>query len=107
MSTQPAQRPEPVEHFSPEPTPDPASLSSYWLTAAGAIVVAVLCFTPIWNEVADPNASGRRSGISHFLAAIGPFPIAAVAVAVAATAVILGFRARAARRSAATTSGEQ
>ncbi|KAM9864754.1 hypothetical protein ACIFOC_02497 [Leucobacter aridicollis] len=92
-----------VEQFStPEEDEAPTPPFAYWLTAAGGVIVAALCFTPLWGEVADAEASGRRSGISQLLASIGPVPIAGIAVLVAVVAVVLGVRAYTAARKSRT-----
>ena len=67
---------------------------SFLLTAAGGLLVAIVCFTPLWGEIADPEAGGRRGWFSRMLASIGPMPIAAVALSVAVVALVLMLRAR-------------
>lgn len=56
-----------------------------------ALVIAVACFTPLWDEVAD-GSSGRRAGFSVLLGSIGPFGVAGIALVVAVVFVILGVR---------------
>ncbi|RXZ49325.1 hypothetical protein ESP57_10430 [Agromyces fucosus] len=56
-----------------------------------ALTIAVACFTPLWDEVAD-GSSGRRAGFSALLGSIGPFGIAGIALVVAVVFVVLGVR---------------
>jgi len=65
-----------------------------WFAGSGiGVLVAVLCFTPIWDEVAG-RSTGRRAGFGALLGAIGPFGVAAIAVAVAVVFVVVGLRKR-------------
>ncbi|MGK9148197.1 hypothetical protein KXS11_11280 [Plantibacter flavus] len=65
-----------------------------WFVGAGVgLLAAVLCFTPIWDEVAG-RGTGRRAGFTALLAGIGPFGVAAIAVVIAVVFVLLGLRAR-------------
>lgn len=67
---------------------------TYWLTAAFGIAVAVVCFTPLWDEIAKPEARGRRAGLSRLLADIGPVPIAIAGVLLAIVFVVIAIRQR-------------
>lgn len=65
-----------------------------WFLAGGVgLLVAVLCFTPIWDEVAG-RSTGRRAGFTALLAGLGPIPVAAIAVVVSAVFIVIGVRAR-------------
>lgn len=65
-----------------------------WFVGAGiGLLAAILCFTPIWDEVAG-RSTGRRAGFGALLVAIGPFGVAAIALAVAVVFVVVGLRKR-------------
>jgi uncharacterized membrane protein YbhN (UPF0104 family) len=82
-------RPPAVERFESEERETPWG----WLGAAAiAVIVAVLCFTPIWDEVTD--SSGRRAGFARLLGTLGPVTVAGVALAFAVLALVLALRAR-------------
>lgn len=69
-----------------------------WFLAGGvALLIAILCFTPIWDEVAG-RSTGRRAGFTALLAGIGPVGVAAIAVVVSVVFIVIGVRARRARR---------
>lgn len=76
---------EPVEPEHPE-TP-----WGWFGSAAIAIAVAVLCFTPVWDEVTD--AAGRRAWFSRLLDTLGPFTVAAVAALFALVSIVAAVRA--------------
>ncbi|KRC61632.1 hypothetical protein ASE14_12380 [Agromyces sp. Root81] len=56
-----------------------------------ALAIAVACFTPLWDEVAD-GSSGRRAGFAALLGSIGPSGVAGIALVVAIVFVALGVR---------------
>ncbi|AZH82240.1 hypothetical protein EAO79_04520 [Plantibacter sp. PA-3-X8] len=98
---QPGQQPEqePVQPSEPE-TPPQWSVEEWgsspfgWFVGAGiGVLVAVLCFTPIWDEVAG-RSTGRRAGFGALLGTIGPFGVAAIALAVAVVFAVVGVRKR-------------
>lgn len=67
---------------------------TYWLTAAFGVAVAVVCFTPLWDEIAKPEARGRRAGLSRLLADIGSVPIAIAGVLLAIVFGTIAIRQR-------------
>ena len=67
---------------------------------------AFLGYAPLWDEAADPESSGRRSGLSRLLADIGPLPIAIVCAGIAAVALYLAVKARAPKHAKNTESQE-
>lgn len=87
--SEPDSRPSPVEHVESEEERD--TPWGWFGACAIAVVVAVLCFTPIWDEVV--GSSGRRAGFARLLDTLGPFTVAGVAAAFAVLALVLALRA--------------
>lgn len=82
---------------------DEASWTDF-LYAAVCYVLAVVPFTPLWDQLADPEASsGRRRGLQRLLAEIGPLPVTLVfaGVGTALLLMVLAQRRKAVRDSAA------
>ncbi len=79
-----------VERFEPEEDEDAPSPWGWFFAAGVAVLIAVLCFTPIWEEATD--GGGRRGWIGDLLRSIGQVPIAIVCAAFAAFAVIFAIR---------------
>ncbi len=74
-------------------------------SAAVAIVVAVLCFTPVWEQVAPTELrdGGRRAGFSNLLYQLGPTGVAAIVAGIAVICVLVGmYEIRSTRKEAAT-----
>lgn len=88
-----------VEHFEAPVEEERTTPLGYFGTAAVAVAVAIACYTPLWDEVADPERTGRRSGLSRLLADIGPLPIAILCAGIAAVALYLAVKARAPKRT--------
>lgn len=84
----------PVERFEEQEDDTPSPWG--WFVATGiSLVIAVLCATPVWDEITD--GGGRRGWIGDLLGAVGPLTVAGIAIAVAI--VSLFFAVRALRRS--------
>ena len=48
-----------------------------FLLPIGLFVLAVIPFTPLWEQIAEPDSTRRRYGaISRFLDSVGPVPVA-------------------------------
>ncbi|MEV7974321.1 hypothetical protein [Cellulomonas sp. NPDC089187] len=77
-----------------QPTPDTSTTdedgplsSAFW-----ALICAALAVAPhipmVWEQIADPDARGRRSGWKRLIDWIGPWPITVV---FAIGALVLGY----------------
>jgi hypothetical protein len=62
----------------------------WFVGAAVGVLVAVLCFTPVWDEATSQG--GRRGGLAALLQAIGPFGVAGIAIALSVLFLVLGLR---------------
>jgi len=50
-----------------------------FLLPLGCFALAVIPFTPLWEQIADPESTRRRYGAaSRFLDSVGPVPVALV-----------------------------
>lgn len=98
-----------VEKFEAEDDGPDGGLA-WFVGAAVAAAVAVLCFTPVWDMVAptELRERGRRAGFSNLIYNLGPTGVAAVAgvVAVLMFLVALSELRKARRADRATTGGE-
>jgi hypothetical protein len=73
----------------------------------GLFALAVLPFTPLWEQIADPDTTRRRYGaISRFLADVGPVPVALTFAGLGLVFLVVAIRGRARSRPAAAESSE-
>jgi len=54
---------------------DEPSWTDFFLPLA-LLAIAVVPFTPLWDQVADPDRHGRYGAIARFLDSVGPVPVA-------------------------------
>jgi hypothetical protein len=85
-----------VEEVNGAPDPgvgddDGANPLGWFFGAVVGLLIAVLCFTPVWDEATSQG--GRRGGLARLLETVGPFGVAGVAIGVAVLFLVLGVRA--------------
>ena len=69
----------------------------------GLFALAIIPFTPLWEQIAQPDTTRRKYGaISRFLADIGPLPVTLTFAGLGALLLVWTLAQR--RRSASTTS---
>lgn len=69
----------------------------------GLFVLAIIPFTPLWEQIAQPDTTRRKYGaISRFLADVGPLPVTLTFAGLGALLLVWTLAQR--RRSASTTS---
>ncbi len=69
----------------------------------GLFILAIIPFTPLWEQIAQPDTTRRKYGaISRFLADIGPLPVTLTFAGLGALILVWTLAQR--RRSASTTS---
>lgn len=68
----------------------------------GLFALAIIPFTPLWEQIAQPDTTRRKYGaISRFLADVGPLPVTLAFAGLGALILVWTLAQR--RRSASTT----
>ncbi|KQR17322.1 hypothetical protein [Cellulomonas sp. Leaf334] len=78
---------------------DESSWTDFFLPAV-LFAIAVVPFTPLWDEIAQPDSTRRRyGGISRFLDSVGPLPVA-LAFAGLGLVILVGVLVQRSRKNA-------
>ena len=98
-----------VPSTTPEQDIDAEEEESSWTDFILPLVlfgIAVIPFTPIWEQIADPDSTRRRYGaISRFLDSVGPVPVALTFAGIGVVLLVAAFVQRSRRNRSESAEG--